>query len=262
MAERLPVGASRNIKSPTSLSSGSNLTASDIPNGCVDRVHSQLTFQDVEPNVSNSQLLSNGSSNVSNHNAVQNRQGFPEPTTRNGGRTKEGDSRNENEWVEQDEPGVYITLTSLPAGVKDLKRVRFRCVNCGFRALHLMGFYPLCIILVEVNVLLVCIISAVDCLSICVEHILRIMVRLWLCWSDLSLFKNILARNGSYPWTGSLFFKILVLVWDKDLILVFLQDPSCIQFFCIKLLTICFYVGYLWISHFCYSILSKLRCEI
>ncbi|XP_004250909.2 PH, RCC1 and FYVE domains-containing protein 1 [Solanum lycopersicum] len=125
MAERLPVGASRNIKSPTSLSSGSNLTASDIPNGCIDRVHSQLTFQDVESNVSNSQLLSNGSSNVSNRNAVQNRQGFPEPTTRNGGRTKEGDSRNENEWVEQDEPGVYITLTSLPAGVKDLKRVRF-----------------------------------------------------------------------------------------------------------------------------------------
>ncbi|KAK6776312.1 hypothetical protein RDI58_027313 [Solanum bulbocastanum] len=125
MAERLPVGASRSIKSPTSFSSGSNLTASDIPNGCIDRVHSQLTFQDVEPNVSNSQLLSNGSSNVSNRNAVQNRQGFPEPTTRNGGRTKEGDSRNENEWVEQDEPGVYITLTSLPAGVKDLKRVRF-----------------------------------------------------------------------------------------------------------------------------------------
>ncbi|KAH0747528.1 uncharacterized protein [Solanum tuberosum] len=125
MAERLPVGASRNIKSPTSFSSGSNLTASDIPNGCIDRVHSQLTFQDVEPNVSNSQLLSNGSSNVSNRNTVQNRQGFPEPTTRNGGRTKEGDSRNENEWVEQDEPGVYITLTSLPAGVKDLKRVRF-----------------------------------------------------------------------------------------------------------------------------------------
>ncbi|XP_015058799.1 PH, RCC1 and FYVE domains-containing protein 1 [Solanum pennellii] len=125
MAERLPVGASRNIKSPTSFSSGSNLTASDIPNGCIDRVHSQLTFQDVEPNISNSQLLSNGSSNVSNRNAVQNRQGFPEPTTRNGGRTKEGDSRNENEWVEQDEPGVYITLTSLPAGVKDLKRVRF-----------------------------------------------------------------------------------------------------------------------------------------
>ncbi|ERM94419.1 hypothetical protein AMTR_s00010p00256680 [Amborella trichopoda] len=40
-------------------------------------------------------------------------------------------SSNENkapalgEWVEQDEPGVYITLTSLPGGAKDLKRVRF-----------------------------------------------------------------------------------------------------------------------------------------
>ncbi|XP_039118003.1 PH, RCC1 and FYVE domains-containing protein 1-like isoform X2 [Dioscorea cayenensis subsp. rotundata] len=30
-----------------------------------------------------------------------------------------------SEWVEQDEPGVYITLTSLPGGGKDLKRVRF-----------------------------------------------------------------------------------------------------------------------------------------
>ena len=32
----------------------------------------------------------------------------------------------EAEWVEQDEPGVYITLTALPGGGKDLKRVRFR----------------------------------------------------------------------------------------------------------------------------------------
>eukprot|EP00249_Psilotum_nudum_P024106 c29094_g1_i1 orf=1085-4444(-) len=29
------------------------------------------------------------------------------------------------EWVEQDEPGVYLTLTSLPGGGQDLKRVRF-----------------------------------------------------------------------------------------------------------------------------------------
>jgi hypothetical protein len=32
----------------------------------------------------------------------------------------------EAEWVEQDEPGVYITLTSLQGGGRDLKRVRFR----------------------------------------------------------------------------------------------------------------------------------------
>ncbi|CAM6076815.1 unnamed protein product [Sphagnum tenellum] len=31
----------------------------------------------------------------------------------------------ETEWVEQDEPGVYITLTTLPGGGRDLKRVRF-----------------------------------------------------------------------------------------------------------------------------------------
>lgn len=34
----------------------------------------------------------------------------------------------DSEWVEQDEPGVYITLTALPGGGKDLKRVRFRYV--------------------------------------------------------------------------------------------------------------------------------------
>jgi len=31
----------------------------------------------------------------------------------------------EHETVEQDEPGVYITLAYLPGGEKDLKRVRF-----------------------------------------------------------------------------------------------------------------------------------------
>ncbi|PHT69371.1 hypothetical protein T459_28858 [Capsicum annuum] len=126
MAERLPVCPGRNIKSPKSVSSESNITSSDIPNGCIDQVHSQLTFQELESSVSNSQLLSNGSSNASNHSAVHNKQGYPETTTKNGARTKECDSHNENEWVEQDEPGVYITLTSLPGGVKDLQRVRFR----------------------------------------------------------------------------------------------------------------------------------------
>ncbi|GKD12367.1 Brevis radix-like protein 4 [Tanacetum coccineum] len=34
----------------------------------------------------------------------------------------------ENEWVEQDEPGVYITIKALPGGLRELRRVRFR--NC------------------------------------------------------------------------------------------------------------------------------------
>ncbi|KAK7255676.1 hypothetical protein RIF29_29093 [Crotalaria pallida] len=31
----------------------------------------------------------------------------------------------ESEWVEQDEPGVYITIRSLPGGARELRRVRF-----------------------------------------------------------------------------------------------------------------------------------------
>lgn len=32
----------------------------------------------------------------------------------------------ESEWVEEDEPGVYITIKALANGTKELKRVRFR----------------------------------------------------------------------------------------------------------------------------------------
>ncbi|KAI3463235.1 hypothetical protein Pfo_019898 [Paulownia fortunei] len=32
----------------------------------------------------------------------------------------------ETEWVEQDEPGVYITVRAMPGGVRELRRVRFR----------------------------------------------------------------------------------------------------------------------------------------
>lgn len=31
----------------------------------------------------------------------------------------------ESEWVEEDEPGVYITIRALPGGVRELRRVRF-----------------------------------------------------------------------------------------------------------------------------------------
>lgn len=35
----------------------------------------------------------------------------------------------ESEWVEQDEPGVYITIRALPSGKRELRRVRFRLVS-------------------------------------------------------------------------------------------------------------------------------------
>ena len=37
----------------------------------------------------------------------------------------------ETEWVEQDEPGVYITIRALPGGKKELRRVRFRYAYFG-----------------------------------------------------------------------------------------------------------------------------------
>ncbi|KAK6138227.1 hypothetical protein DH2020_028030 [Rehmannia glutinosa] len=124
MAERLPVGSARNIKSPPLIPLGSPLS-NDISNASVDLLNGQISGQELQPYESNNQLLSNGASTASNCNLVHNRQGHTETLMRNGNRTKESDSRSENEWVEQDEPGVYITLTSLPGGLKDLKRVRF-----------------------------------------------------------------------------------------------------------------------------------------
>lgn len=113
MAERLPVGSARNVKSPPLSPLG--LLSNEVSHASVD-----LLSQEMQSYESSSMLLSNGSHLASNHNLVYNRQGQAEAAMRNGNRIKESD-----EWVEQDEPGVYITLTSLPGGLKDLKRVRF-----------------------------------------------------------------------------------------------------------------------------------------
>lgn len=151
MAERLPVGASRNINSPPATSLDLISASSDVSNASYDRFNGQVGCQEPESYLSNrkmlskgldSQFISNGStsyllqnglnsqlpnseSTISNHSSSHNRLSCLESTTRNGNRTKESDYRNDTEGVEQDEPGVYITLTSLPGGIKDLKRVRF-----------------------------------------------------------------------------------------------------------------------------------------
>ncbi|RWW86430.1 hypothetical protein BHE74_00004794 [Ensete ventricosum] len=39
----------------------------------------------------------------------------------------------EREWVEEDEPGVYITIRELPGGIRELRRVRF---SNGSRSFH------------------------------------------------------------------------------------------------------------------------------
>ncbi|KAF4371973.1 hypothetical protein CsatB_028667 [Cannabis sativa] len=125
MAEKLPVGASRNTKSPSLTSLGSDHVFSDISNPSVERLSGQILSQDSESNGTNVPLNCNGSTTNSNRSSGHNKQGHSDVASRNGSRTKDSESRNDNEWVEQDEAGVYITLTSLPGGAKDLKRVRF-----------------------------------------------------------------------------------------------------------------------------------------
>ncbi|XP_010269341.1 PREDICTED: uncharacterized protein LOC104606031 isoform X2 [Nelumbo nucifera] len=124
MAERLPVGAARNSKPLPFASLGSSPVSADVSATPTDRLSSPITSHEPDSNGSNGLVLSNGQS-TSDRNSSQNRLGHSEPTTRNGIRMTEGESYQEVEWVEQDEPGVYITLTSLPGGAKDLKRVRF-----------------------------------------------------------------------------------------------------------------------------------------
>ncbi|XP_062171208.1 PH, RCC1 and FYVE domains-containing protein 1 [Alnus glutinosa] len=121
MAERLPVGAARNVKSPSLASFGSSPAYNEVSSASIDRMNGQTIFQEQDSNGSNSQLLSNGSSNNNNRSSGHNKQTHLDAMARNGSRMKEGES----EYVEQDDPGVYITLTNLPGGVKDLKRVRF-----------------------------------------------------------------------------------------------------------------------------------------
>ncbi|PWA59608.1 Brevis radix-like domain-containing protein [Artemisia annua] len=128
MAERLPVGAARDIRSPSFTSFGSNLSSSDVLlNAPDDLPNGQMpSYKEPDLSGSNTQLALNGSSTIVNRSLSQNKAGQSEATARNGSsRSRDGESRADDEWVEQDEPGVYITLTSLPGGIKDLKRVRF-----------------------------------------------------------------------------------------------------------------------------------------
>ncbi|XP_019455940.1 PREDICTED: uncharacterized protein LOC109356831 isoform X2 [Lupinus angustifolius] len=126
MAERLPLGAARNIKSPSSLASfGSSLGSNEVSYASMERLNIQATSPEADLTGLNNQPLSNGSSTISNRSVGHNKQSQSDATNRNGSRMKDSDSRNETEWVEQDESGVYITLTSLPGGVIELKRVRF-----------------------------------------------------------------------------------------------------------------------------------------
>lgn len=134
------MGGARNVKSPSLTSFSSSPGSNDFSNASVERLNIHASSLESDFTGSNNQLLSNGSSTVNSRIAGHNKPSQSDASSRNGSRTKESESRGENEWVEQDETGVYITLTSLPGGVIDLKRVRFR-YGFHLKALFLSFFF-------------------------------------------------------------------------------------------------------------------------
>lgn len=131
MAERLPVGAARSSKS-SPLSSSSPTAQSDVSSVATEQICASISFHEPDSMGSNCLVISNGSSTNGNH-SIHARVGQSETIIRNKNKT-DAETYQGMEWVEQDEPGVYITLVSFPGGVKDLKRVRFRYVIPNFNS--------------------------------------------------------------------------------------------------------------------------------
>jgi len=70
----------------------------------------------------NKYLSDNASSHEGENNGLKTRN----PASNSGNSTYNAPDQVEAEWIEQYEPGVYITLVALRDGTRDLKRVRFR----------------------------------------------------------------------------------------------------------------------------------------
>ncbi|KAI9398567.1 hypothetical protein POPTR_003G197600v4 [Populus trichocarpa] len=128
VAERVPVGASRNSNSPSFYCS-SNTTPWDVSPGILEQLSSPTACHEQDSKGSNSLVISNVSgttTTTTNQTPHHSEVTQIETTVRNKNRIAKVEPTNGDEWVEQDEPGVYITLVSLHGGAKDLKRVRFR----------------------------------------------------------------------------------------------------------------------------------------
>ena len=84
MAERLPVGAARTVKSPTLTASfGSNPCSNDVSYASIDRLNIQATSPEADLTGSNYQLHSNGSSTVSSRSTGHTKQSQSDSTNRN-----------------------------------------------------------------------------------------------------------------------------------------------------------------------------------
>ncbi|XP_051218419.2 PH, RCC1 and FYVE domains-containing protein 1 [Lolium perenne] len=119
MAEKLPEGAGAGA-GPVKHNRLPPLSGMPVPSDisvATENLGSPRGSGEPYLNGSNGLVVSNGPSSVRNKTHLE--------VGKNGTRLPDSDTKLESEWVEQDEPGVYITLTALPGGARDLKRVRF-----------------------------------------------------------------------------------------------------------------------------------------
>ncbi|OMO99055.1 Zinc finger, FYVE-type [Corchorus capsularis] len=117
LAERLPIGAARSGNSPSFYYSSST-PPRDVSSAGSDQAAGAMSCHEIDSNGSNSLV-------ISHHLSIQTEVSHMDGTAKTRNRTTKVEPTQGEEWVEQDEPGVYITLVALPGGIKDLKRVRF-----------------------------------------------------------------------------------------------------------------------------------------
>lgn len=138
MAERLPVGGARNSSSP-SFHFSSATPPREVSSAGNEQLSSPITCHEADSNGSNSLVISNMSGTTRNQTINHYEVPHLEATTKGKSRTAKVEPTPGDEWVEQDESGVYITLVSLPGGAKDLKRVRFRYLIRHYKLYHFLS---------------------------------------------------------------------------------------------------------------------------
>ncbi|XP_050232382.1 PH, RCC1 and FYVE domains-containing protein 1-like [Mercurialis annua] len=124
MAERLPVGSARNSSSPSFYFSGAT-PPREVSSAVNEQLNSPTSYHESDSNESSNSVIPTLFSTAANQALSHPEVAHLETTTRSKNRTAKVEPSHGDEWVEHDEPGVYITLVSLPGGAKDLKRVRF-----------------------------------------------------------------------------------------------------------------------------------------
>ncbi|GAV80316.1 RCC1 domain-containing protein/FYVE domain-containing protein/BRX domain-containing protein/BRX_N domain-containing protein [Cephalotus follicularis] len=124
VAERLPFGAERSNNSPF-ICYATSPTPQDASTAGIELWSTSTTCHELDSVGSNNLMISTGTGSGNNTISSHTEGVHSEATTRIKNRTAKAETTHVDEWVDQDEPGVYVTIIALPGGVKDLKRVRF-----------------------------------------------------------------------------------------------------------------------------------------